>query len=153
MKIPPRLKPTFFRLMALYPPFIGAGIRIKHVAEDLLTFDVEMKLTPLNQNYVGTQFGGSLYSMCDPFYMIMLKEGLGRGFIVWDQSAIIRFRRPGRGKVHARFAISQAELDDIRSRAIRDKKISPIFKASVLDDQGQLIAEVEKTLYVRHGAR
>ncbi|MDF1561661.1 MAG: YiiD C-terminal domain-containing protein [Deltaproteobacteria bacterium] len=143
------LKRAFFRLVSVYPPYLGAGVRLTHVAEDLLTMEVEMKLTPLNRNYVGTHFGGSLYSMCDPFFMLILMEALGEGFVVWDQEATIRFKKPGRGKVRARFSVSPAEVESIRHDAIKHRKTSPVFRTKVTDEQGEVVAEIEKTLYVR----
>jgi len=81
----------------LWPPFLVAGIRVKRLDPDWKRIDVEMNLHPWNSNYVGTHYGGSLYSMADPFYMLMLMENLGRDFVVWDKSASIRFRKPGKG--------------------------------------------------------
>lgn len=66
-----------FHLINFYPPFFGAGIRIKKISEDKTTVEVQMKLTFWNRNYVGTQFGGSLYAMTDPFFMLILIENLG----------------------------------------------------------------------------
>lgn len=136
------------RLMNVFPPYFGAGIRVRPNA-DLSAFDVRMKLRWWNRNYVGTHFGGSLYSLCDPFFMLILFEALGPGYIVWDKAATIRFRRPGRGTVHARFEIAPERVAEIRAAADRDGKVEPMFTAEVRDDEGQVIAEVEKLLYVR----
>jgi len=136
------------RLLSLYPPYLGAGIRVR-AAADLRTFEVRMKLSRFNRNYVGTQFGGSLYSMCDPFFMLILAEALGRGYIVWDKAATIRFRRPGRGTVRATFHIPPARIAEIRAAADAQGKIEPTFEVAVLDDAGEVVAEVEKLLYVR----
>ena len=89
------------RLINLWPPFLGAGIRVTRIAPGWREVDVEMKLRRWNRNYVGTHYGGSLYSMADPFFMLMLIENLGREYIVWDKSASIRFRKPGKGVVRA----------------------------------------------------
>ncbi len=132
-----------------YPPFLGAGIRVTKVSEDLRHFRAEMKLTSLNRNFVGTHFGGSLYSMCDPFFMIMVIEALGDSFIVWDKSASIRFRKPGRGRVHADFRLEPADIDGILEIMKTQEKYERTFKVEVKDDEGQVIAEVEKLIYVR----
>jgi len=66
---------------------------------------VSLPLTYYNRNYVGTHFGGSLYSMCDPMYMLLLLNVLGREFIVWDKSTTIEYRKPGKGTVTAEFSI------------------------------------------------
>jgi acyl-coenzyme A thioesterase PaaI-like protein len=136
------------RLLSLYPPYLGAGVRVK-ASPDLRTFEVRMRLRRWNRNYVGTQFGGSLYTMCDPFFMLILVEALGREYVVWDKAATIRFRRPGRGAVHATFHIPLVEIEEIRAGVDARGKIEPTFHVAVLDDDGEVVAEVEKLLYVR----
>ena len=142
-------KSKLFRLIGLYPPYLGAGIRVTHVARDLRAIDVQMRLTWWNRNYVGTHFGGSLYSMIDPFYMLMLMENLGRDYIVWDKSASIRFKRPGRGKVFARFRLSGEQIDAVRSAVERDGRATPSFGVDITDAQGEVVAQVDKVLSVR----
>lgn len=133
----------------LYPPYLGAGIRIDRLSPDMRAIRVKMKLTWYNRNYVGTQFGGSLYSMTDPFYMLMIMENLGRDYIVWDKAARIDFIKPGTGTVYAEFAIGEALLEEIRQRTSGGEKYLPELQVDIRDDSGQLIAQVHKTLYVR----
>ena len=135
------------RLANLSPPFLGAGIRAYHI--DKHTVRVEMKLTFWNQNAVGTHFGGSLYAMCDPWFMLILMRLLGQDYIVWDKSASIRFLRPGHGTVRAEFHIPQARVDIIRAAADDGEKVEPLFTVDVLDTNGETVAQVEKLLYVR----
>jgi hypothetical protein len=87
--------------------------------------------------------------MTDPFFMFMLIENLGPEYVVWDKSATIRFKRPGRGRVQATFRVTQEQIDSIRDQANREKKVEPVFLAQVVDDDGTVVAEVEKLLYVR----
>ena len=149
-----RRRPSWrLRLFNLYPPFRGAGIRVLRLAADPLVFATEMRLHWWNRNYVGTHYGGSLYSMCDPFFMLILIDALGPGYVVWDKAATIRFLRPGRGTVRARFAIAPRDIDAVRSAVARDGKVEPIFTAQVLDAEGAVVAEVEKRLYVRQADR
>jgi acyl-coenzyme A thioesterase PaaI-like protein len=137
------------RWINLWPPFLGAGIRVVHIAPDMKSADVEMKLRWWNANYVGTHFGGSLFAMTDAFYMLMLMANLGSDYIVWDKAARIRYRKPGRGTVRAEFRLSDAALDDIRERLRTLPKYEPVFKVEVKDEEGTVIAEVEKVLHVR----
>jgi acyl-coenzyme A thioesterase PaaI-like protein len=139
----------FGALVNLYPPYLGAGIRVTRIAPDFSALDVRMGLHFWNRNYVGTQFGGSLYSMADPFFMVMLIELLGPGYVVWDKAASIRFRRPGRGTVRARFEIPRERVEEIRRAADEGDKVEPSFAVSLRDDDGQVVAEVEKLLHVR----
>jgi acyl-coenzyme A thioesterase PaaI-like protein len=136
-------------LLHFYPPFLGAGIRIRRMTEDLREIDVEMKLRWWNANYVGTHYGGSLYSMADPFYMLMLIDTLGRDYIVWDKSASIRFRKPGRGTVRAEFRLTPQRLDELRAQVDAQGKIEPTFTVQILDEQNEVVAEVEKLLHIR----
>jgi acyl-coenzyme A thioesterase PaaI-like protein len=137
------------RLVNLWPPFLGAGIRIKHIAPDMKAVDVEMKLRFWNANYVGTHFGGSLFAMIDPFYMLMLMANLGRDYIVWDKAASIRYRKPGKGTVRAEFRLTDAQLDDIRGKLKTLPKYEPTFQVEVKDEAGEVVAVVEKLLHVR----
>ena len=136
-------------LLNFYPPYLGAGIRVQSISPDLRSVKVRMKLTRWNRNYVGTQFGGSLYSMVDPFYMLLLIEQLGREYIVWDKAANIDFIAPGKGPVYAEFHVDDALLDDIRQQTASGKKCLPRLQVEVRDGAGELVARVEKTLYVR----
>ena len=137
------------RAVNFWPPFLGAGIRVKHIAPDMKTIDVEMKLRWWNANYVGTHFGGSLFAMTDAFYMLMLMANLGPDYIVWDKAASIRYRKPGKSTVRAEFRLTDADVENIREELKTVEKFEPVFKIDVKDEQGTVIAEVEKLLYVR----
>ena len=137
------------RAVNLWPPFLGAGIRVTRVAPDMKAIDVEMKLRWWNANYVGTHFGGSLFAMTDAFYMLMLMANLGRDYIVWDKAASIRYRKPGRSTVRAEFRLTDAQLDDIREKLKTLPKYEPTFTVEVKNEEGTVIAEVEKLLYIR----
>ncbi len=137
------------RAVNFWPPFLGAGILVKRIAPDMKAVDVEMKLRWWNANYVGTHFGGSLFAMTDAFYMLMLMANLGRDYVVWDKAASIRYRKPGRSTVRAEFRLTDAQLDDIREKVKTLPKCEPTFTVEVKDEQGTVIAEVEKLLYVR----
>lgn len=139
----------FLKLMRFYPPYLGAGVSVTEVAADLTVLDVAMNLSAWNRNFVGTQFGGSLYSMCDPFFMLLLMMQLGDGYVVWDKSASIEFLRPGRGKVKARFEMPRARVDELRAEIEEKGKINPAFEVIVVDERGEPIARVRKVLSVR----
>ncbi len=137
------------RLFRFYPPYLGAGVRVAHISDDFLTVNVEMPLRFYNKNYVGTHFGGSLYSMCDPFFMLMLMNVLGEDYIVWDKAATIRFKKPGKGVVKATFSIPSERIEEIRTAADTQGKVEPVFQASITDSEGSVVAEIDKLLYVR----
>src|SRR5215469_5949152 len=136
------------RLVNIWPPLAAAGIHVRWSA-DMKSANVEMKLRPWNQNFVGSHYGGSLYSMTDPFYMLMLISNLGSEYIVWDKAAHIRFRKPGKGKVRAEFRLTVAQLDDIRENLRNLSKYEATFLVEVKDEAGDVVAEVQKVLHIR----
>lgn len=143
-------KARFLRwALNFYPPYIGAGVRVRQISADFHRVQVKMGLGWYNRNYVGTQFGGSLYSMTDPFFMLMVMECLGRDYIVWDKSASIDFIAPGTGPVYADFSIDEGLLDEIRAHTANGDKYLPQLHVEVRDGAGTLVARVHKTLYVR----
>jgi acyl-coenzyme A thioesterase PaaI-like protein len=135
--------------MNLWPPFRGAGIRVRHIADDWSEARVELREGLLNRNFVGTHYGGSLFSMTDPFYALMLMHRLGGQYLVWDQAGSIDFIAPGRGRVAAVFSLNEKRVEDIREQAAAGEKVLPQFDVEIRDEAGQLVARVRKTLYVR----
>ena len=138
-------------LLALnaYPPYAAAGIRIVEVAEDLSKIVVQMGLNPFNRNFFGTHFGGSLYSMCDPFFLFQAHFSLGDDYVVWDKAANIRFMKPGTGTVRAQFVMPSSKIEELRSLAAGGLKVEPVFNVQVKDATGDVVADIEKTLYIR----
>jgi acyl-coenzyme A thioesterase PaaI-like protein len=145
----PAISVSRLRWINFWPHLLGAGIRVKHIQPDFKAIDVEMKLRFWNANYVGTQFGGSLFAMADPFYMLMLMANLGEDYIVWDKAGSIRFRRPGKGRVTAKFRLSNAQIDDIREKLKTQEKVEPTFLIEIKDEAGTVIAQVEKLLHIK----
>ena len=143
-----RLQRFMLRAINVWPPFLAAGIHVKWGA-DYRSAEVEMRLRFWNRNYVGTHYGGSLYSMTDPFYMLMLMENLGPNYIVWDKAASIRFRKPGKGTVRAEFSLTEQQLEEIRGKLTSQEKYEPIFVIDVRDEAGNVIAEVQKTIHIK----
>ncbi|WP_394125058.1 DUF4442 domain-containing protein [Psychrobacter nivimaris] len=148
--IMPLLTPHLLKLrLNTYAPYIGAGIKIDHISLDQGLCVVSMGLNTLNKNIVGTQFGGSLYSMVDPFYMLMLMHQLGSNYVVWDKSSHIDFVAPGNSKVTARMKIPSSEVITIQELAKEGEAVFREYKVDIVDEQQKLIATVTKTLYIR----
>lgn len=139
-------------LMNVYPPYVGAGVRVRPVP-GRRAVEARMKLRWWNRNYVKTHFGGSLYSMCDPHLMLLALWEMGGDHVVWDKAASIRFRRPGRGTVTARFELTADDLAAMRRGAAESRTYEPVFQVEVRGEDGEVVAEVEKRLYVRRKDR
>ena len=144
------MKPFIYRtLLNLYPPYLGAGIRVAAISSDYRDVQVRMKLRFYNRNYMGTHFGGSLYAMIDPFYTLMLIQVLGREYIVWDKAAAIEFIKPGRGTVQARFVLTDRMIADICARTADGDKYLPEFHVDITNGSNEVVARGRKTVYIR----
>ena len=137
------------RALNLYGPYLGAGVKVEHIGSDWKEIKVSMYLRWYNRNIVGVHFGGSLYTMVDPHLMLMVMQHLGEGYTVWDKAASIDFVSPGRGTVSAHITITDEIIDDILTNTASGKAYFPTFELQILDDKGELVANVNKTLYVR----
>lgn len=137
------------RFLSTFAPYLGAGVKVTHMAEDFSSATVELRQHWYNTNYVGTHFGGSLYSMADPMYMLLLMRQLGNDYIVWDKSASIDFIRPGKGTVSAHFELPPERVEEIRVATADGDKMLPEWNVDVVDETGELVARVHKVLYVR----
>lgn len=147
MRITPRRLRWIFNL---WPPFLFAGIRVEHIAPDWSRARVRMDLRWYNRNYVRTHFGGSLFAMTDPFWMLLTMEALGRDFIVWDKAGEIEFVKPGRGRVRAEFHLEPEIVLRLREQALQERRVLHWFETDVVDEQGDTVARVRKQLYIRH---
>lgn len=145
-----RITPTLFRhLMNWWPPFLGMRIHIEHISPDWRHVRMRMKLGFTNKNYVGSHFGGGLFTMTDPYYMIMMMHQLDSSYLVWDKSAKIDFLAPGRTTVHADFHLSEEQIEEVRQRTAGGEKFEPIYAVDIIDAEGKVVARMEKTLYIR----
>ncbi len=133
----------------LFGPYIGAGVKVDEISEDWKYMKVSMKHRFYNNNVFGTHFGGSLYSMVDPHYVLMLLNILGKDYIVWDKAASIDFIKPGKGIMTAEFRISNQTIEYIKTHTDNGEKYLPEFEVSVKNSKGDVVAKVHKTLYVR----
>jgi hypothetical protein len=133
----------------LYACYRGTGARLKYIAPDWSEVCLELPLSWRTRNYVGTIFGGSIYSAVDPIYMLMLIKRLGKEYIVWDKAASIQFKKPGRETLQARFLVTDDELAAIRSALETQRFVERTYTIDLLDSSGAVCAAVEKVIYIR----
>jgi acyl-coenzyme A thioesterase PaaI-like protein len=133
----------------LYPAYRGTGGRITYIAADWREVHVRIPLNWRTRNVVGTIYGGSLYGAVDPFFMLMLMENLGPEYVVWDKSASIRFKAPGRSTLHARFRLEPEELESIRQSLRLQPSVDRTYTVELLSQEGEVHVQVEKTIHVR----
>jgi acyl-coenzyme A thioesterase PaaI-like protein len=145
-------KRRLLQIMNVYPPYLGAGVRVADIegsGDRIDAVTIELRTTLWNRNSMGTAFGGSLYAMADPWFMLLLTWKLGPPYVVWDKSAAIDFVRPGRATVHARFEMKDTVVEEIRAQLEAVGKVEPRFETEVLDERGGLVARVRKHLHAK----
>ncbi len=135
-------------LLNIWPPFWAAGIKVIQLAKDWSYAKVRLRKYWFNRNYVNTHYGGSLFSMTDPFYMLILLHLMGKDYIVWDKKSEIKFIKPGRKDVFAEFKITPEQVADLKQQLETQDKIQPVFEVDIMDTDGVLIAKVWKTVYI-----
>ncbi len=136
-------------LLNVWPVFLCCGIRVTHIAPDWTAATVRLRLHFWNQNYVRTQFGGNLFAMTDPMWMLMVIHRLGKDYYVWDKSASIEFVSPAKEDVYAHFDLPESVLDELRAAAADGSKVLRWFDVEVKTGSGSVVARVRKQLYVR----
>lgn len=137
-------------LMNLWPPYLFSGIHIRRVSPGLDHIEVELRDRVLNRNYHGTHFGGSLYAMTDPFYVLMITWNIGDGFVVWDKAARIEFLRPGRKTVRAVFDLEVDVIQKLREEALESGRARTELFVEVKNESGEIVARVTKEIVVHH---
>ncbi|MCC5863681.1 MAG: DUF4442 domain-containing protein [Wenzhouxiangella sp.] len=136
-------------LMNIWPPYLAAGIRVRELSDDYRRARVDLRRGWLNRNYVGVHFGGSLFAMTDPFYMLMYMKNLGSDYVVWDRAGRIEFLKPGRETVSAKFQLSDRDLERARIETRDGRPWLVDHDVEIRGRSGLLVARVERTVYVR----
>ena len=132
-----------------FPAYRGTGARITYIASDWREVRIKLPLNWRTRNYVGTIYGGSMYAAVDPIYMIMLIKILGPEYVVWDKAAAIRFKRPGKSTLYAKFILTTEEIAAITVAVGTAPSIERSYLVELVDAAGALHASVEKTIYIR----
>lgn len=140
---------TMRRVMNAWPPFLFAGICVLEIGADWRSARVVLRKRWYNRNYVGTQYGGSLFSMTDPFWMILVMRSLGPEYLVWDKAAEIEFVAPGREDVYAEFRVDDALLDELRAATAGGERCLHWCETPVTTASGEVVARVRKQLWLR----
>ncbi|HQW64577.1 MAG TPA: DUF4442 domain-containing protein [Pseudomonadota bacterium] len=137
------------RVLRWWPPFVFSGIRVLEIADDWSSARIELRRRWYTANYVGTHFGGSLFAMTDPFWMILVMETLGRGYTVWDKAADIEFIKAVREPVYAQIRVDPVAIAELRSATASGEKVLRWFETEIRTAAGELVARSRKQLHVR----
>ena len=132
-----------------WPTFAAQKIEVTSIADDWSQAIIRLDLTEENSNYFGTAFGGSLFSMIDPFVVILLANQMGEDFAVWDKVVEIDFVRPGTGPVMATIEMPAEVVAEIREATANGEKLLRWFEVPLLAEDGSVVAVQRRQIYVR----
>ena len=132
-----------------WPTFAAQKITVTEIADDWSRAVVRLDLTAENGNYFGTAFGGSLFSMIDPFVVILAAKQLGREYAVWDKTVEIDFIRPGTGPVTATVEMPADVVEEIRAATEGGDKLLRSFEVPLLAEDGSIVALQKRVLFIR----
>lgn len=90
-----------------------------------------------------------MYGAVDPIYMVMFMKLLGPEYQVWDKSAAIQYKKPGRSELHAVFTVSDEELSSVRDALASREKIDRTYQVTLFDENDKVTAIIDKTLHFR----
>lgn len=130
-----------------FPAYRGTGAWVSYIADDFHEIHIKIPLSWRTRNYVGTIFGGSMFGAVDPILMVMFIKILGRDYVVWDKAATIRFLRPGKETLFARFLISPVEIAEIKTKLETLKSLDRVYTLELVSKAGKVHAIIEKTIY------
>lgn len=138
----------FRQFMNWYPMYFGTGGKILFWSGDSREVHLRLRRNVWTYNYVGTIFGGSMFAASDPFYMLMLLRILGKQYVVWDKTASMRFRKPGRQTLYTRFNITDEQVAAIRQAVADNGQTEHTFTLAWLDANGVVHAQLERLCYI-----
>lgn len=143
------LRDKLLKFWNLWPPFLFTGIKVLTIAPDFKHVKAKLKLRAWNANFIGTQYGGSIYSLADPFYMIMLIKILGPQYKVMDKSAMIYYFKPGKTDLTAEFNLNDDDINVIKKTLETSPKMEWTREVEIKDTSNVIVAKVIKVIHIQ----
>ena len=133
----------------LLPSYRGSGGWLTYLSLDWREVHVKLPLNFWTRNYINTTYCGSLYSAFAPFWVAMIHFNMPKGFIAYDKSATIHFKKPGTSTLYAKFLLTQDEIDLIRDALEKKRSIDRTYLVDITDKEGNIHAQIEEVVYIR----
>ncbi|MFH4355371.1 MAG: DUF4442 domain-containing protein, partial [Neisseriaceae bacterium] len=125
----------------LFPPLLFSGIAVTYISSDFRHCKIKLKNWPGTRNANGTQFGGSLFSMSDGVFGILLLCILGwNKYYVWDKRAKISFDSPGVGTLYLEIEIPEDVISTILEETRDGNKHFTTLLGHICDKRGKHVA-------------
>ncbi len=145
------VKSRVTRILFNYVPmFWSTGAKVTYLADDFKEMHLKLPLSWRTRNYVGTIFGGSMFSATDVLYFLLVRKNLGEEYIVWDKASCIRFKKPGTGTLYTKAVISDEEIEIIKTELLNTDKIDRVYYLDLVDAAGDICASIEKTIHIQN---
>ena len=142
-----RLKRILFNY---FPAFWSTGAKVTYLTDDYMEIHLKLPLNWRTRNYVGTIFGGSMFSATDVMYFLLVLKNLGKDYTVWDKASSVHFKKPGNGNLYAKAFITDEEIKSIKTELQNTDKIDRVYHLDLIDESGDICASVEKTIHIRN---
>jgi acyl-coenzyme A thioesterase PaaI-like protein len=144
------LKSRFTRYaFNLAPVFRATGAWITHISADLQLVKLKLPLTLKTKNPMGTMCGGNMYSAVHGIYLVMLMKNLGPGYLCLDRLSTIKFLKPGKGTLFARFELTPDEIATVKALLAEYGRTDRHYQVELKDANGVVCSEVTCTVHVR----
>ncbi len=132
----------------LSPMYRSTTAKITNVTDDLLEVRIKIPINYRNRNFVGSIFGGSLFSATDPIFMIQLMWILGKEYVVWDKAATITYKKPAHENAYCSFTLNDEILDTIKKEVAANGEMNLKLNTHIHSDKGAVFCTLDKTLYI-----
>ena len=132
----------------LFPAYRNSGARVTYIASTFREVHIKIPSNWKTRNHMGMIWGGGMYAALDPVFGVMLYKLLGKKYRVIDSAASIRFKRPGKTTLFAKFCLSEKQLLDIKIALQNTSKIKRVYEIDLIDKRGVVHASCEKELSI-----
>lgn len=137
-----------------WPPLFAQGIRITHIADDWSRGRLELKLNRFIANMHGAAFGGSLFSMTDVLFGVLVMQRLGTDkYEAWTRTGSFEYIRPGSRGTYLEVEVSDELIERILAETDGGFSTVVPYTSVIRDKNGGIVGIGQQDLYVRRRGR
>lgn len=149
----PSLRPNELkRMLNLWLPFILNRIKIQSISNDFTNIHVLLKHSFWNRNPNKSVWGGSIASVLDPFFPIMIKQTVLRKGIHTDffsKAVNVDFIKQVQSNILFHFIITNAEIAKVETALQENGKYEGWHSVSGIDSNENVCVKGKIQVYLR----
>ena len=140
------------RMLNLWFPFIVNRIKIISIADDFYKMKVQLKHSFWNRNPNKSVWGGSITSVLDPFFPIMMKQiilkrGLRTDF--FSKAVNVEFIKQVETHIFFQFKITESEVIEAEKILQNDGSYNNWHSVNGIDINGNICVKGKIQIYLR----